>query len=108
MNTGKPLEDGHIVVVRYVWNSYVGEINYRKGGLLATGALRHAFFSPHSLKLEHTYQIVGHIDKNHIDYNQGVLDWYKNEEGDCPVEITVYYDKNQIRKSKINKITSKS
>jgi hypothetical protein len=92
MNTGRDLENGHIVAVRYVWNSYVGEVNYKFGGLCATGARRHAFWSPHSLKPESTYQILGHVDKEHPDYNQDILDWYKSEDENtkCPLEITVY------------------
>jgi len=92
MNNNKILEDGHIVAVRYVWNSYVGEVNFKFGGLCSTGAKRHAFFSPHTLKPEHTYQIIGHINPNHIDYNKDVLDWYNSEDENCtcPVEITVY------------------
>ena len=86
---GKFLELGHIVAVRYVWNSYLGVV--RMSGLTSEGAKRHAFFPPHSLKQEHTYQIVGHIDKNHIDYNEDILNWYNSEDNiDSPVKITVY------------------
>jgi hypothetical protein len=89
MNTGKQIENGHIVAVRYVWNSYVGEVCFLRG-LCATGAKRHAFFSPHSLKDTTTYQIIGHINKEHSDYNEEVLNWYKSETGDCPIKITIY------------------
>jgi len=85
---GKELENGHIIAVRYVWNSYVGEI--RNGTLCATGANRHVFFSPHSIEKIHTHQILSHIDKNHPDYNKECSDWYNNEEGNCPVKIRVY------------------
>lgn len=88
MNTGKPIETGHIVAVRYVWNSYIGEVRDR--GLCSTGACRHAFFSPHTLKKTTTYQIIGHTNKEHIDYNEDVFNWYKSETGDCPIKITVY------------------
>jgi len=94
MNTNKPIEDGHIVAVRYVWNSYIGEICALRG-LCATGAKRHAFFSPHSLKETTTYQIIGHVNKEHVDYNEKVLEWYKSETMDCPIEITVYNNCNQ-------------
>lgn len=92
MNTNTPIEDGHIVAVRYVWNSYVGEINFRFGGLYATGAKRHAFYSPHSIQKFTTYQIIGHINENHKDYNEEVLNWYKSEDGEfeCPVKLTIY------------------
>jgi hypothetical protein len=89
MNTNKPLEDGHIVAVRYVWNSYVGEICALRG-LCATGAKRHAFFSPHSLKETSTHQIIGHTNKEHPDYNEDVLNWYKSETSDCPIKLTIY------------------
>ena len=85
---GKKMESGHIAAVRYVYNSYVGVISPR--GLLATGAKRHAFFSPHSLDEKATYQIIGHIHLDHADYNQEVLDWYKAEEGNCPVKLDIY------------------
>ena len=85
---GKTIELGHIVAVRYCWNSYVGEIGF--SWLHATGAKRHAFFSPHGYDKKATYQILGHVDKNHKDYNEGVLNWYKSEKGKCPIKITVY------------------
>ncbi|MFD2921991.1 hypothetical protein ACFS6H_19885 [Terrimonas rubra] len=86
----KLLEKGHIVVVRYSWNSYVGEIGNK--GLHATGAERFAFFGPHPLRQEHTYQILGHISESHPDYNKKVLEWYNSESDDfkCPIKITVY------------------
>lgn len=82
------VEIGHIAIVRYAWNSYVGEI--KQNGLYATGAKRHAFFSPHSFDDNATYQIIGHINSNHPDYSKDVYDWYKNEEGACPVKVKVY------------------
>lgn len=87
---GKFMEIGHIVAVRYVWNSYVGVIGLN--GLLSTGALRHAFFSPHELKRTATYQIIGHRDESHKDYNKAVYDWYYDEKNtsDCPVELNIY------------------
>lgn len=86
---GRKLAIGHIVAVRYVWNSYVGEITMR--GLCATGAATYAFFSPHKLEHKNTYQILGHTNPSHVDYNKEVLEWY-NTDGDtiCPVKIRIY------------------
>jgi hypothetical protein len=92
---GRKMEIGHIVAVRYAWNSYVGTIGM--GGLCATGAKRHAFFSPHELKKDATYQIIGHKDKNHPDFNQEVYDWYMNEKGNCPVTFHIYDDAKIIK-----------
>lgn len=86
--TGKELEIGHIVAVRYVWNSYVGEITLR--GLCATGAERHAFFSPHKLHDYATYQILSNINEKHIDFNRAASNWYKSEDAECPIKIRVY------------------
>lgn len=88
----KELEDGHICAVRYVWNSYVGEINFKRGGLCPTGAKRHAFMGVHQIEQKNTYQIIGHTDINHNDFNQDVFDWYNSETKGykCPVDIHVY------------------
>lgn len=85
---GKEINFGHIVAVRYVWNSYVGVARLK--GLCSEGAKRHAFFSPHSYEDSATYQIIGHMDKNHQDFKQDVFNWFMQEEGDCPVQIKVY------------------
>ena len=106
--TGKFLELGHIVAVRYVWNSYVGVI--RMSGMCSEGARRHSFNSPHSLE-RHTYQVIGHVDANHPDYNEDVWKWYNSEDMNCPIKITVYdnvkIDETPFRKSKIKKIMDK-
>ena len=106
--TGKFLELGHIVAVRYVWNSYVGVI--RMSGMCHEGARRHSFNSSHSLE-RHTYQVIGHMDVNHPDYNEDVLKWYNSENMDCPIRIRVYdnvkIDETPFRKSKIKKIMDK-
>ena len=106
--TGKFLELGHIVAVRYVWNSYVGVI--RMSGMCSEGAKRHCFFSPHQLE-RHTYQVIGHVDKNHPDYNEDVYNWYYSETMNCPIRIRVYdnvkIDETPFRKSKIKKIMDK-
>lgn len=88
--TGKKIQLGHIVAVRYVWNSYVGEITMC--GLAATGAMKHAFRSPHKIEPQFTYQILGHVDPKHVDFNQEVFDWYRSEDEEylCPVKVTVY------------------
>ncbi len=107
--TGKLLELGHIVAVRYVWNSYVGVI--RMSGMCSEGAKRYAFCSPHSLEKNNTYQVIGHIDKNHSDYNEDVWNWYNSEDLPCPIKITVYdnvkVDETPFRKQKIEKIKQK-
>ena len=106
--TGKFLELGHIVAVRYVWNSYVGII--RMSGMCWEGAKRHCFNSPHQLE-RHTYQVIGHVDPNHTDYNEDVWKWYNSEDMNCPIKITVYdnvkIDETPFRKNKINKIIDK-
>lgn len=92
MNSGKPLEAGHIVAVRYVWSSYVGQVSMVCGHYLlhSTGANRHSFLSAHTLKNIHTYQIIGHVNKGHIDYNEDAYLWYMSEEMKCPFELTIY------------------
>lgn len=85
---GKELKLGHIVAVRYSWNCYIGSVSLN--GLRSTGAMRFAFFSPHSIKNTYTYQILGHIKDNDPDFNQEVFDWFRSEEGDCPIKIRVY------------------
>jgi hypothetical protein len=95
----KNIEIGHIVAVRYVWNSHVGEVKER--GLCATGDKRHAFFSPHPYKKEYTYQILGHVYYKHPDFNKDVYKWYNKNKGKCPIKIRVYenikkpYNKNK-------------
>lgn len=86
--TGKTIEVGHIVAVRYVWNSYVGEIGIN--GLHATGCKDLAFNSPHTLKSTSTHQILGHTDPAHPDYNAEIHNWYAWIGGECPIRITVY------------------
>lgn len=88
--TGRVLENGHIVVVRYCWNSYAGVIRNNKLSLYE-GAERFKGASPyHDLKSTYTYQILGHVDTNHKDFKQEICDWLKSEDGDCPTKITVY------------------
>lgn len=93
---GRKIEVGHIVAVRYVWNSYVGEITMR--GLSATGSLRHAFFSPHKLKHKNTYQILSHKKESHPDFNKEVNEWYKSEDENlqCPIKIRIYETKDWL------------
>lgn len=87
---GKNMEIGHIAAVRYVWNSYVGEITLC--GLAATGAMRHAFNSPHQIQKQFTYQVIGHVNPEHKDFNSEVFDWYNSETQGykCPVNIRIY------------------
>lgn len=70
---GKTIEFGHILAVRYSWNSYVGVARFK--GLCAEGAKRHAFFSPHSYLDTATYQILGHTNTEHEDFVPSILDW---------------------------------
>lgn len=89
---GNELRLGHIVAVRYVWNSCVGIIRF--GGLsLHEGAARHAgFASYHKLETTATYQILSHVNPDDKDYNAKVNKWFKSEKGDCPIKINVYDD----------------
>jgi len=86
---GKKIESGHIVAVRYVWNSYVG-VARMKGLCAESPSVERAFFSPHSYSDTATYQILGHMDSSHKDYNEDVLSWYKSDGGQCPIKIRIY------------------
>lgn len=88
-NTGKQIEFGHILAVRYVWNSYIGVARI-KGLCAESKSISKAFFSPHSYSDEATYQILGHVDESHNDFNKVVFDWYNSDDSNCPVKITVY------------------
>lgn len=88
---GSVIESGHIVAVRYVWNSYVGVARPR--GLCAESPdINFAFFSPHSWNQAATYQIVGHSEKSHPDYNHDVYLWYYHgySPDQCPVKLKIY------------------
>lgn len=95
--SGKPIRDGHLLAIRYNWNSYVGEV--RRDWFYATGSLRLAHF-PHSIDGEAgAYQIIGHADKNDEDYNEEVFKWYNSEdEYDCPVKIKIYDNQKENKK----------
>lgn len=84
----KEIEIGHILAVRYVWNSYAGTVSIR--GLDVGGRY-------HQLDPKAHYQILGHQDGNHPDFRQDVFEWverYKKsldgKYGECPVKIRVY------------------
>lgn len=88
---GKELKLGHIVAVRYVWNSYVGIVRieglslWELANRFAGGAQHHRIDS------NATYQILGHIDENHNDFNKDILNWAKTEEDiECPIKIRIY------------------
>lgn len=107
---GKQLQLGHIVAVRYCWNSYIGEVTMR--GLCATGSLRNAFFAPHVIDHKNTYQILSHKKESHPDYNSAVNQWYNSEDEDsqCPVKIRIYETQDWLDTVKeaeaaINKVT---
>ncbi len=88
---GKEIETGHILAVRYVWNSYVGVA--KQSGLCAESPdIKFAFFSPHSWDKSATYQIIGHDDKNHPDYNNDVYLWYYHgySPDECPATLIIY------------------
>lgn len=95
--TGLDIESGHIVAVRYCWNSYVGVIRYNSTNAayvldMKNGAKRFRCAAQggfHSLG-EHTYQILGHSDIGHKDYSEDVFNWWKSEVGECPIEIIIY------------------
>lgn len=83
---GRRIELGHILAVRYVWNSYVGEVTLR--GLF----VGHTY---HLLRGDGAhYQIIGHADEAHPDYRKDVSDWlakyYSGNYPECPVRIRVY------------------
>src|ERR1035438_3287176 len=84
---GRQLELGHIVAVRYVWNSYAGLITLK--GLFIG-------YNYHSIENEYHYQILGHEDKNHKDYNEEICKWleehhkYSKNSNECPIKIRIY------------------
>lgn len=82
---GNIIEQGHILAVRYVWNSYAGEVTMK--GLYVGGRY-------HDLNDKSHYQIIGHTNKEHKDYRQDVYDWlqeyYTGKYPECPVKIRVY------------------
>lgn len=87
----KKIENGHILAVRYAWNSYVGVVCDNNKLNLTKGAKRfQAFASQHSIEFKHTHQIIGSVDVTHPDYNAEVTAWFLSEVGDCPVILRVY------------------
>lgn len=102
----KEMEIGHIVAVRYNWNSYVGV--FRTNGLsMRELAQKHwAMADCHPIELKNTHQILGHIDVNHSDFNKDVYEWAysEDEKVKCPVDIHVYKTKEEIRKLKIESL----
>lgn len=90
---GKKIDDGHLLVVRYAWNSYVGIMRNMCRLSLWEGAKRHAGAAPyHEFDPEYTYQIIGHENPQHPDFNPLTFDWWTSEESDynCPIKIRVY------------------
>lgn len=83
---GNQLELGHIVAVRYVWNSYAGLITMK--GLFVG-------YNYHDIQDHHHYQILGHENEDHKDYDEKISKWltkhheYKKSV-DCPIKIRVY------------------
>jgi hypothetical protein len=106
----KEMEIGHIIAVRYVWNSYIGVL--RADGLsMRELAQKHwAMAECHPIESKNTHQILGHVEANHKDFNQSVYDWAYSDDGNfkCPVEIFVYWSKEDIlqlsRKLKIESL----
>lgn len=87
---GNKIEFGHILAVRYSWNSYVG-VARCKGLCAESKDIDKAFFSAHKYSDNATYQIIGHVDKTHNDYNENVHNWYFSENsGNIPVKLRVY------------------
>lgn len=87
---GKEMESGHIVAVRYSWTSYVGVIRGYQLSLYEGAERWKGFAAGHPLEPDNTYQILGHLDPKHPDYNYDVWYWWHSEDGNCPVKITVY------------------
>jgi hypothetical protein len=82
----KEIQLGHILAVRYVWNSYAGIVTIK--GLHVGGRY-------HQIENNATYQIIGHTDNSHPDYNKDVSEWINlyltsKDYGECPVKIRVY------------------
>ena len=88
-NTSKQIDTNHIVAVRYVWNSYVG-IATARGLTPGNGISRSTVNTLHPWSDTATYQIIGHLDPKHPDFNKEVFDWYNTPEGNCPVKLTIY------------------
>lgn len=95
---GDQIHNGHICAVRYVWNSYVGVVRFIDFAFrlsLHETSLRFAgVASTHPIESKNTYQILGHIDPTHKDYNQDVIRWLYSEDGECPIKIEIYKDFN--------------
>jgi hypothetical protein len=84
---GKEIEAGHIVAVRYVWNSYAGIVTPLRG--LDVGGRFHVMDD------KATYQILGHESESHNDYNPDIAKWIKEymterKPTECPIKIRVY------------------
>jgi len=96
----KPLEIGHIVAVRYVWNSYIGVIRLMGLSTQELNQRHWAVSKFHSLKDTSTFQIIGHVDEFHSDYNKEVFDWC-NKDGvpdnePCPIPIKIYSEETYL------------
>ncbi len=87
---GKELQSGHIVAVRYSYNSYVGVV--RSGRLsMHEGHKKNYGYAPyHDIKKQYTYQILGHVDNEHRDFNQNAFDWFTKEQVELKERIRVY------------------
>lgn len=86
---GKDIEFGHILAVRYVWNSYIG-VAKPKGLCAISPDIDKAFNSGHKFSNTATYQILGHMKEDHKDYRKDVYDWYMTSGTTCPIKIRVY------------------
>jgi hypothetical protein len=91
---GRKIEQGHILAVRYVWNSYAGEVTMK--GLYVGGRY-------HDLDDKAHYQIIGHTNKDHEDYRKDVYDWLQKyysgkKHPECPVKIRVYDNMEKVAK----------
>lgn len=92
--TNKTIENGHILAVRYAWNSYVGVVAdgvNKKALVLTKGANRFRGAAPyHDLTGNNIYQIVGHVDVTHKDYIEKTAKWFLSEKGNSPFVLRVY------------------
>ena len=97
---GTDIREGHIIAVRYVWNSYVGVIRYVQSGfkLSLHESKEHGGFAPfHDIDNKGTYQVLGHIEESDSDYSEIILKWFKNGNGKCPVHIKIYETEDWLK-----------
>lgn len=85
---GREIELGHVLAVRYAWNSYAGIVAIN--GLSFKNSVHGGFAEFHPLSKTATYQILGHEDPEHKDYNKMVIKWLTEKDHEPPIKIRVY------------------